>query len=532
MLLSKFKSRIPIAAAAIFAALGLVTVIYYIIYPSAAYFHADCSDTLLWAQASYDGKAVFNPDFGYAAMLPIGGATLMLPFISLFGVSVTTHRIGLILFTLILYAAVLFLCRSAKFGWVSSFFTVGVLSLTVASSEKMREIFYEHVIYYSICVLVFCLIAGLYLRCEKRFEKSSASAIALGAVALAVTVIFSLDGAQVVAMSIMPVAFALVCETIFSKEKIFSKANVLPIFYCLTLGAGAVLGLAILRLISNGVEAGYAGAYMSYSNTNEWINNLHKLPEDWCLLFGFDAHYGMSILSVESVINIIRLGAALLTALVPVVCLFFINRFDKPSRLIILSHFGVTGVIIFGYIFGILSLAAWRLSPIICTGVIVCVVAAREAKNYITLKRVAAIGCAVLTVFSLVSVSVITAMPKNGLDENRYYHVAQFLDENGLNYGYATFWNSQCISVLSDFDVRAANTDVNEHGITPCRYQSNKNWFEPVEGVDRYFLLLSDREIETLRNTEDWHYIQEDPVETLEYDGFTIFVFENTDFLY
>ena len=348
MLLSRFKSRIPIAAAAIFAALGLITVIYYIIYPSAAYFHADCSDTLLWAQASYDGKAMFNPDFGYAAMLPIGGATLMLPFISLFGVSVTTHRIGLILFTLILYAAVIFLCRSAKFGWVSSLFTVGVLSLTVASSEKLREIFYEHVIYYSICVLVFCLVAGLYLRCEKRFEKSSASAIALGAVALAVTVIFSLDGAQVVAMSVMPVAFALVCETVFSKEKIFSKANVLPIFYCLTLGAGSVLGLAILRLISNGVEAGYAGAYMSYSNTNEWINNLHKLPEDWCLLFGFDAYYGMSILSVESVVNIIRLGAALLTALVPVVCLFFINRFDKPSRLIILSHFGVTGVIIFG----------------------------------------------------------------------------------------------------------------------------------------------------------------------------------------
>lgn len=531
--MEKLKSRLPLAAAAIFAALGLVTVIYYIIYPSAAYFHADCSDTLLWAQASYDGKAVFNPDFGYAAMLPIGGATLMLPFIGIFGVSVTTHHIGLVLFTLILFASVLFLCRSADFSWSLSLFTVGLLSLTAASSEKMREIFYEHVIYYSICVLAFCLVTAFCLRCFKKHEnaKSAKGALVYGALALVTSIVFALDGAQVVAMSIMPVAFALVCEMIFSKEKLISKSNALPFFYCLTLGAGSLLGISILSVISNGVEAGYAGAYMSYSNTDEWINNLEKLPEAWCRLFGFDAHYGMSILSPESIVNIFRLAAALVVALVPAVCLIFINKFDRASRIIILSHFGMTGVIIFGYVFGILSLAAWRLSPIICTGVIVCAVAARKAFKFITLRRVAAVACAGMTAFSCISAKTIMEMPKNGLEQNRYYHIAQFLDENGLNYGYATFWNGQCISVLSDFEVRAANTDINEHGITPCRYQSNMNWFEPVEGVDRYFLLLSAHEIDTLRTTEDWHYIQNDVIETLEYDGFTVFVFGNTDFL-
>ena len=50
----KLKNRLATAAAAIFAAASLAAVIYYIIYPSAKYFHADCSDTILWAQASYD----------------------------------------------------------------------------------------------------------------------------------------------------------------------------------------------------------------------------------------------------------------------------------------------------------------------------------------------------------------------------------------------------------------------------------------------------------------------------------------------
>ena len=34
--------------------LSFAVVVYYILGPAEGYFHSDCTDTLLWAQASYD----------------------------------------------------------------------------------------------------------------------------------------------------------------------------------------------------------------------------------------------------------------------------------------------------------------------------------------------------------------------------------------------------------------------------------------------------------------------------------------------
>ena len=107
----KLKKFFAYASAVLFFSCSVGMAIYYIAYPSAAFFHADCSDTILWAQASYDSGTMFNPDFGYAAMLPFGGTTLMLPFIGVFGVSMTTHHIGMVLFTVLLFASVFVLCR-------------------------------------------------------------------------------------------------------------------------------------------------------------------------------------------------------------------------------------------------------------------------------------------------------------------------------------------------------------------------------------------------------------------------------------
>ena len=57
-------------------AVGVVA--YYILCPSKGEFHADCTDTLYWAKATYDSGKLINPDFSYACLLPFGGSLLML----------------------------------------------------------------------------------------------------------------------------------------------------------------------------------------------------------------------------------------------------------------------------------------------------------------------------------------------------------------------------------------------------------------------------------------------------------------------
>ena len=529
---SKFKKVLAYAASVFFAVLSVTGVIYYIICPSEAFFHADCSDTILWAQASYDSGTLFNPDFGYAAMLPFGGTMLMVPFIGIFGVSMTTHHIGMVLFTALLFASVLFLCRSLKFSYPLSLTALGIFASVLCSSAKLREIFYEHVIYYSICVFIICVMLALFLRFKESFDEGKTAKLIIVTFA---TVIFtacaSLDGMQVIATGIVPVLMAAVIEVFFDKEKLLVKKNRSSVYFCIIGGVSVIIGMFLLSVLDNGVSAGYAGAYSSYSNMNEWLTNLQKFPEHWFSLFGVDAHYGMSLFSPESIVNMVRIAVAVIIVAVPFVALIFYNKFDFGSKILILTHFSMTAVIMFGYIFGILSAVNWRLSPILCTGIIVCIAAFRCAKDYIVPKRIAAVIMCVLVLMSAISFKTVAEMDKNGIVNNEKYNVIQYLKENGLNYGYATFWNSQVITVLSDSEVRAANVDVNENGIAPCPYQANRNWFKPQEGVDRYFVLLSDAEVNTLMSTDDWAYFESSDAERLVTDGYVIYVFNSTDFL-
>lgn len=121
-------------------------------------------------------------------------------------------------------------------------------------------------------------------------------------------------------------------------------------------------------------------------------------------------------------------------------------------------------------------------------------------------------------------------MPENGVENNPRYEIVSALKEQGLDYGYATFWNSQVITVLSDSQVRAANIDVNEDGISPCRYQANAKWFEEQEGQDKYFVLLTEEETETLRATQDWFVFDALANERIDLDGWNVFVFDTTAF--
>ena len=114
-------------------------ILYYVIFFAKGYYHSDCTDTILWAQASYDAKALMNPEFAYAGLLPFGGQLLMLPFVALFGVGMKAQIAGMVVFSVLFVWAVVFVCKSI--GFDSKWISVMVLSVLfmVSVSEKMRK---------------------------------------------------------------------------------------------------------------------------------------------------------------------------------------------------------------------------------------------------------------------------------------------------------------------------------------------------------------------------------------------------------
>ena len=147
------------------------------------------------------------------------------------------------------------------------------------------------------------------------------------------------------------------------------------------------------------------------------------------------------------------------------------------------------------------------------------------------MNRIGIIGICALIAMSAINAKTIFDMPQNGRENNQYYRLSQFLEEHNLEYGFSTFWHAHTTTVISDSKVRIINTDINENGVTPCPFQTDKKWFEP-EGVDRYFVVCTDLELTVLLFTEDWKYFESGPIEQLEFEEYNIFVFDNTDFLY
>ena len=95
-----FAKRLLLFFGVMAGVLGLYTVLYYIIGPSEGYLHSDCTDSLFWALATYESGEVVSPDFHYAAILPFGASVWYIPLISLFGVSMKTQIIGMVIFAL------------------------------------------------------------------------------------------------------------------------------------------------------------------------------------------------------------------------------------------------------------------------------------------------------------------------------------------------------------------------------------------------------------------------------------------------
>ncbi len=524
-IIGKYKKTACLIAAGLFALVSIGTIVYYIAFPSTAYMHADCTDTLLWAKASVDSGKLFNPDFGYAALLPFGGTTIMIPLIALFGYTLTAQKAGMIIFSLLFFTAVWLLCRSLDFSHAYSLFITGSMAAVLASSAKMREIFYEHVLYYSICILVICILLSVIINISEKKK------IVFSLAVLTVfTALSALDGMQVLATGVFPVLFGAGMYILLENRKIFCKENKRLILGIVFIGIGALIGFVILKILTSEINAGYADAYSSFSAIEEWTNNLLKFSKQWLELFGVDVVQGEKIFSFNSVLNIIRIAAAITFCVVPFGGLLLYKKLGKGSKMLLFAHFGLAGVILFGYVFGILSAANWRLSPLICTGILVSAAVFDCIKDSISGKRIVAAFCALMIFASAIPVVTIIGMPKNGKEANPYYGITQQLINSGLKTGYATFWNSQVITLLSDSKLQVANIDVNENGISPCPYQTDKKWFEKREGEENYFLLLTPDEVNTVSQTVDYDKFKSMMKGIIPTDyGFMIFVYGSPD---
>ncbi|MBO4838784.1 MAG: hypothetical protein J5493_05375 [Lachnospiraceae bacterium] len=487
---------------------GLLLVLYYLLGPASGYMTSDCTDSIRWAQATYESGHLISKNFSYAAVQPFGGNLIFLPFVALFGYSMTAQIAGLVLFALLFVFALYYLARGLGFDRLFSGIFVSVTVLLLSSSPKLREIIWEHIFYYNLGILFFCLGFGLALRLlgDEERRKGFSSYKTRDWIRLAVLILFSFlaatDGLQTLVCLTLPLIGAYALEYyIFSKPAARIKEQAGMSLVLLLILFWSVLGFLMIPVFTRGVEAGYANAYSTYSPMNEWKDNFLGLFHNWLTLFGVSVAKNDPLVSADSVVNMMRIACALVLLFGPFVLLARYDRQkERELRLLIGGHLFVSAFIIFASVFGSLGKANWRLTPMLGSAILVMLTWSLKRLQQAEFKRVGVIFTAFFIAVSALSAVTIARMPANYGENNSWHVAARVLEEKGLTYGYGNFWWSELITLVSGNKVQMAN--INESKGKPVKndYQlPSGNFSERVE--EKYFLLLTESDNNKM---EDW----------------------------
>ena len=553
-ILAFFKKHWISALSVVLAILSLGICLYYIVCLSKGDFHSDCTDSLYWANATVESGKVFDENFRYAAMLPFSASLWFIPIIKLFGVTMRAQIIGMSVFLVLFTTAIWFMCRSMNWSVRATCSMISALLLILSGSEKLREIMWGHVIYYSLALLIICVGTGLVFRFEKHFaglvssakkKKSIVGAVIFGALTALLFAGNATNGFQMIAIATVPVLAGIFAERFFDgRQKLFSSSSIPAAVMILTVIVSTLCGLVILKLLKGEKTAGYTSVYSMFSGISDWYGNFTKLFSQFPELIGISIKKSDRMISKEAIVYLIRLAGMLVITVIPLVGLFGYKKLhDKGTRFVLWVHLSLTAVILFGYICGRISNANWRLTPIIGSSVMATVAIFREWLDGIFPKkstdeaennekcnekrvclRLGVILSAVIVMFGAVNFNEIRKMPRDY--EHPLEAVANDLEAHGLEYGYATFWRSQALTMLSDSKVRVRETLVKSDGVITDYYQSSRLWYEDQPGIDKYFIMLSDDELNTVGDSEYWQEITEKYlIENFETRGYNVFVF-------
>ena len=499
---SKLWRIAKIAAPILALAPGLILILYYIIGPAAGYMTSDCTDSLRWAQATLESGKLISDQFYYAAILPFGGNLIFLPFVAMFGYSMTAQICGLVVFALLFVAALWYLARGMGYSHLTSGGFVSVVVLILSSSGKLREIMWEHIFYYNLGLLFFCFGFGLALRIlrEGGLREGVENGKPMDWVRVATICVFSLiaatDGLQTLVCFTLPLIAGIFAERFFDAEqKLTSRRNLgTGVLLVLVLLFSAV-GFMLIDVITGGVTAGYADAYSAYSAMSGWTNNFLGFFYNWFTLLGVNVGDGDPLVSMDSIVNMVRIFGALLLLIAPVILSCRYNKIQSSAiRAVLIGHFAVTAFILFAVTFGKLGGANWRLVPMLGTSVMTSFFAAVELiRQKKAAARVGALILAVLILLACVSALDIAKMPADYGEDNSWHTVAAELEARGLKYGYANFWWAEVVTMISGGNVEIANLYPGQRSPTKYNYQQPADSYEDKD-TDRYFLLLTESE--------------------------------------
>ena len=459
-------------------------------------FHSDTTDTLLWAAASRDAGAIASPTFRYAYFIPFGGNCFLIPFLALFGTGITALRCGMTVFFAVFVFAAYALFRSLKWSRSVRWFSVALLLTVASATPKMREIYFGHILYYSLGTLFFFLgLAFAPNPCGAEADTRQRKVVRGTIFAIVMTWAASC-GMPLLLYAVIPVLGAWILVR-SAEQQPFSKECDGAAFLPGALGAGA--GLALFLILSrNLLPVDYAEFYDRFSPPSHWWLNLAGLLGQWILLFCPSFLENVPIAGGEGFPAAGQIAMALLLAATPVFALFRFRTFSPRERMLVAGHWILAAEVLFFWTFGSISDANWRLSPLVLSSAAVtaCLLRRLLSDGTIFLRRAAAASSLFLFAVCFLTHIQTSLLPCNWHVWRGRGTLVPLLESIGVRDGYCTdFWFSNVVTVLSGDHCRIREVVRRNGSWQGRRYNTDDRWFEPdPERTRTVFVCLPEEE--------------------------------------
>lgn len=484
--LTKIKAIVPW--------LGLVAVYVFLIFFVAMkcdqLLNSDMSSELLLAKQIAEEGNLLSPNFYYSTELRIFNVQIIFAFLfAFFQDWVTVRIVGTATLCLVLLVSLFYFCSSV--GLKKQFPLLGIVALVPISVEYARFVLIG--LYYIPYLVLALLILGAFFRL--RLNGLDRRNVAHTALLFLLSFLYGLQGTRGILVLFLPLLVASLVSMLITgwQDRISKKALILSMSVCVIAGVGFLINSLCLSTL-------YSFKDYSILTWTGFTFSAVELFIQYCFeLFGFVA--GASLLTAEGIVNV-AVFCLLCAGIYSTVRL--VEQYEPDSTVGFFTTWFISGffLLLFASVFFDLHFNPRYLIPVLffLLPVIALALGRRElGETKELLRRILLAVC----VIGLTAQGILTYLTISTWDiTQEQKKVTEYLVEKGLDQGYASYWNANVLTELSDGEldvfVWGASGDDNADSFDSLqqRFQWNQSKAHDEEiGAPNYFFLFKRNEL-------------------------------------
>ncbi|HZX78326.1 hypothetical protein [Lysobacter sp.] len=497
-------ARVAKVALLVVLACNLALLMGYVFVGYFEYFHSDSAAKSLLAQEIYEAGSYFPRDWTYVNgdLMVVFGQLFILPFLPFAENGYLLHAIsGAVTSLLVLWGTWLVASIAVRSVWIRLLCVAIVASgLSLQVTENLFGQGSYGAVFYLACFQVY--LAWRFMQAEGRSNWLWGALLA-GLVVLA----FWSNTQRAAASYALPLLSAIAVDVLyrawnsgFHVDRRLRKSIILA---GIILGAGllgAVLHAAVLARVDNIQGAGLA----RWLSPVEMTRNLGFTLQGILEILGAMPPAGGDVVGVAGAYQAVRFIAGLVLVPLMGVALAAGIRNPQPGYRF-LAAFAAASTGLFCFLQATTTIpdmsnpafSSRYLVPSVVLSLLV-VVAHTFDHNARPLFRVTGVLVSLMLLMSMVSPENPMAHPKIHRPDTPKTAVVRWLEQQGLRYGYGSYWNAGAMTVMSDSRVKVRQIQIVRGLPRPMFHLSSERWYRPSAWSGKTFLVLTDEELAAL----------------------------------